>query len=57
VIWGTVNALRIYSRFFQENQLDLPEVFEPFGWLQWSDGKDYYEHRFSRLSTLFDKFD
>jgi hypothetical protein len=57
VIWGGVKDLRIYSQFFQEHQLELPNVYEPFAWLQFSDDNDYYAHRFSRLKNLFDDFD
>ena len=53
VIWGGKENLKVYSEFFQERKLDLKNVHEPFGWLQFSDGNDYYAHRFSRLKNLF----
>jgi hypothetical protein len=57
VIWGGKEDLKVYGEYFQEHQLDLKNVHEPFGWLQFSDGKDYYAHRFSRLKNLFNDFD
>jgi hypothetical protein len=57
VIWGAVKSLRVYSQYFQEHQLDLPNVHEPFAWLQFSNDSNYYAHRFSRLSNLFNDFD
>lgn len=56
VIWGDVNALRVYSQFFLAHHLDIPNVFEPFAWLQFSDDKDFYVHRFARLANLFKEF-
>jgi hypothetical protein len=53
VIWGGVKDLQVYSQFFQDHQLDLPNVHEPFAWLQFSDDKGYYAHRFARLTNLF----
>jgi hypothetical protein len=57
VIWGGVKDLQVYSHFFQNHQLDLPNVHEPFAWLQFSDDKGYYAHRFARLTNLFKEID
>jgi len=57
VLWGGVKELRVYSQYFQEHQLDIPNVHEPFAWLQFSDDKDYYAHRFARITNLFKEFD
>ena len=56
VIWGTAEALKIYSDFFKENKLELENVNEPTAYITFTD-YDFYFHRFGKISTLFNQPD
>jgi hypothetical protein len=53
VIWGSCQAVQVYSDFFKAHALALPNVLEPVSLLNYHDGAGNYDCRFGSLSTLF----
>lgn len=59
VIWGSASDLLVYSDFFTHNQLPIKGLIEPVAYSTFisPEGESIFNHRFGRLSTLFnDKF-
>lgn len=53
VLWGTKDAIKVYSDFFKGNSLRIKNVLEPLSYLTLSNGKGYYEHHFKAVTRLF----
>lgn len=52
VLWGGWQDIEVYSNYFRHYKLALENVIEPVAYLQHSDGQEYYDHQFGRVSTL-----
>lgn len=53
VLWGSVDDLRIYERFYMTTKFSLPLTYEAMAYLTYSDDNDYYEHYFNPITKLF----
>ncbi|MCW3110733.1 MAG: hypothetical protein JWQ09_5239 [Segetibacter sp.] len=54
VLWGGWKEIKIYSDFFKNNQFSIQNTLEPIAYLQYNDGKNYFQHHFKTVSHLFD---
>jgi hypothetical protein len=54
VIWGGLDAIKVYSEYFQKNKLEIANICEPVSFAMRSDGMGYYEHRFGNVSNLLE---